>query len=47
MDTSKRLGQGKYGDIYEGLVRGGVGLYKLNGPLCRNSVAIILLKCKC
>ena len=39
-----RLGHGTFGDVFKGMVRGGVGLYKSKEPLCLNGVAIKLLK---
>ncbi len=39
-----RLGHGTFGDVFKGMVRGGVGLYKSNGPLRLNHVAIKLLR---
>ncbi len=41
-----RLGHGTFGDVFKGMVRGGVGLYKSKGPLNLNGVAIKLLKSK-
>ena len=41
-----RLGHGKFGDIFKGMIRGGVGLYKYRGPTSSNNVAIKPLKCK-
>ena len=41
-----RLGHGTFGDVFKGMIRGGVGLYKSNGPLSLNGVAIKLLKSK-
>lgn len=39
-----RLGHGTFGDVFKGMIRGGVGLYKSSGPLSLNGVAIKLLK---
>lgn len=39
-----RLGQGVFGEVFRGVVRGGVGLYKCNGPHCLGEVAIKLCK---
>ena len=41
-----RLGHGSFGDVFKGMIRGGVGLYKFKGPPCLNSVAIKLLQSK-
>ena len=37
-----KIGQGGFGDIYEGTIRGGIGLYKCNGPqIMRVAVKIL------
>lgn len=41
-----RLGHGMFGDVFKGMIRGGVGLYRSAGPLSLNGVAIKLLKSK-
>lgn len=39
-----RMGHGTFGDVFKGMVRGGVGLYQSRSPLYMNNVAIKLLK---
>ena len=39
-----KLGHGVFGDVFSGTIRGGIGLYKSNGPHSM-TVAIKLLKC--
>ena len=41
--VENKLGQGGFGDVYEGTIRGGVGIYKSNGPQIMR-VAVKILK---
>ena len=40
--VENKLGQGGFGDVYQGTIRGGVGIYKSNGPpIMRVAVKIL------
>ena len=41
--VENELGQGRFGDVYQGTIRGGVGIYKSNGPQIMR-VAIKILR---
>ena len=41
-----KLGQGVFGDVYQGTIRGGVGVYKSNGPQIMR-VAVKILRGTC
>ena len=46
--VENKLGQGGFGDVYQGTIRGGVGIYKSNGPqIMRVAVKILRGKPSC